>query len=155
MHMEKREGLLIARCRDDRPFLPLQRFYSGDAGYDLPSSQALTVAPGTFAQIPTNIKVALPKGTWGMIVGRSSTFYKRNLIVNPAIIDNGWTDELYGVVFNPTQRKKHIGVGERLVQLIIFNLITPEFEVVDVLPERERGSKGFGSTGGMYSNGIK
>lgn len=153
MNQLKTERLLVAPCDPTRPFFPPQRFYEGDAGYDLSASQRIVVAPGAFAQIPTNVRVALPHGTWGMVIGRSSTFYKRNLLVNTAIIDNGWTDELFGVVYNPTSRRVYIGIKERLVQLIIFNLITPGYDLVETLPARERGSKGFGSTGGMNPNG--
>lgn len=147
--MEEQSDLLIKRCDENRPFAPPERHYEGDAGYDLPSSARITVYPSAFAQIPTNIQVALPRGCWGLVVGRSSTFHKRNLIVNPGIIDNGWTDELFGVVYNPTERKVIVNKGDRVVQLIIFNLITPKMLIVGVMPERDRGSKGFGSTGGM------
>lgn len=140
--------ILVAKCDDRRPFVLPKRHYEGDAGFDLASAINLWVAAGTFAQVPTNVRVALPTGTWGLVVGRSSTFYRRNLIVNPGIIDNGWTGELFGVVFNPTQRRIYVQAGERLVQLLIFNLVVPAMEVVEELPERDRGVKGFGSTGG-------
>lgn len=141
--------LLVKRCDDNRPFCPPERHYEGDAGYDLSASTRIVVFPKAFAQIPTNVQVALPTGCWGMIVGRSSTFHKRNLICNPGIIDNGWTDELFGVVYNPNDRKVIINRGDRVVQLILFNLITPKMVEVEILPLRERGAKGFGSTGGM------
>jgi len=143
------EPMLVCRVDEKRPFVMPVRHYGGDAGFDLASAISVSVAPGTFARIPTNIRVALPPGTWAMIIGRSSTFYKRNLIVNPGIIDNGWTGEIFGVVYNPTARKSYVGVGDRLIQMIVFNLVTPDLLMVDTLPERDRGEKGFGSTGGM------
>src|SRR4051812_39114440 len=103
--MADESKLLYKRCEEGRWFAPPKRHYEGDAGYDLSASTRIVVFPKAFAQIPTNIQVAIPTGCWGMVAGRSSTFYKRNLICNLAIIDNGWTDELFGVVFNPTDRK--------------------------------------------------
>jgi dUTP pyrophosphatase len=125
-----------------------KRHYEGDGGWDLTVSRNVSVAPKTFAQIPTNIRMALPKGTWAMIVGRSSTFQRLNLIVNPSIIDNGWRGPLFGVVYNPTEKLVHVRKGDRVVQLVPFNLINMEVVRVKELREGERGDKGFGSTGG-------
>lgn len=123
--------------------------YDGDAGYDLVSSASIRLEPGTFGQISTNICVALPEGCWGMVVGRSSTA-KRNLIVVPGIIDNGWRGELFAVIFNPTDSRITIESGDRIVQLIVFNLVNPnitKLEDASKLPNGARGTKGFGSTG--------
>ncbi len=127
-----------------------KRHYGGDAGFDLTVSHMVTVMPQSFAQVPSNIRVALPKGCWGMIMGRSSTFFKRNLLVNTAVIDNGWRGELWAMVYNPTNSPVTVTPGERLIQLILFNLVTPEVLEVEpeAFPEGERGVLGFGSTGG-------
>lgn len=126
----------------------LQRAYGGDAGYDLPVSRTMTIHPRTFAQVPSNIRVALPKGTWSMIVGRSSTFYRKNLLVNAGIIDNGWRGPLFAVVYNPTDEPVVVRVEERLAQLIVFGLVVPDPRYVKDLPEGDRNLAGFGSTGG-------
>lgn len=129
---------------------PPKRHYSGDAGFDLTVSRTVTVMERSFAQVPSNIRIAFPPGVWGMITGRSSTFFKRNLLVNTAIIDNGWRGELWAMVYNPTEKPVHVMPGERLIQVILFNLVLPEIIEVDPkeFPKGERGEKGFGSTGG-------
>jgi dUTP pyrophosphatase len=124
------------------------RHYDGDAGFDLFCSRTVTVPPGGFAQIPTNIKVALPIGIWAMITGRSSTFFNRQLLVQQAIIDNGWRGPLWSVVYNMSQKAVVVRRGDRISQLILFRLVTPEVMQVEELPESNRGEKGFGSTGG-------
>lgn len=126
------------------------RHYGGDAGFDLTCTEQTLILPGDFGRVSTNIRVALPQRTWGFLVGRSSTFLKRNLIVNPGIIDNGWRGELMAVVYNPTKEAAVISEGDRIIQLIIFNLLdvgTVQVESGD-FPDGERGENGFGSTGG-------
>jgi dUTP pyrophosphatase len=123
------------------------RHYEGDAGFDLVCSRGCTIPPHGFAQIPTNIRIALPHGTWAMIVGRSSTFFKRQLLVQQAIIDNGWRGPIWSVVYNMCDKPITVRRGERISQLILFELIVPEVKRVEALPASDRGENGFGSTG--------
>lgn len=143
------ENLLYRASDPNKKFFPPVRHYEGDAGYDLTSVQMVAVHPGSFAQVPTNLIVSFPRGFWGMVIGRSSTFMKRNIIVNPGIIDNGWRGELFASVFNPGKKIITIMPGERVCQLILFKLTTPEAEEameVEMGPG-DRGLAGFGSTG--------
>lgn len=139
----------FAFLRDQEPFRIPTRHHDGDAGYDLYVSRTITIEPGMWISAPTNTAVALPLGTWGMIVGRSSTFHKFGLIVQPCIIDNGWRGELFSAVYNPGKSAITIRKGDRVTQLIVMWLVTPEVKQVkvDELPEGDRGEAGFGSTG--------
>lgn len=123
------------------------RHYGGDAGYDLYVSRTVTVEPGLWVNIPTNTAVALPVGCWALIMGRSSTFHTKRLIVNPGIIDNGWRGELFSAVYNPTKSAVVVRRGERVTQLIVMQLTTPMIQRVGKLREGDRGEAGFGSTG--------
>ena len=49
--------------------------------------------------------------------------------------------------FNVEGRKDEVKEGDKISQLIIQPILTPELELVDSLEETERGSGGFGSTG--------
>lgn len=44
-----------------------------------------------------------------------------------------------------------VHAGDRIAQLIIEKISTPEIEEVDSLEDTDRGSGGFGSTGGFKS----
>jgi dUTP pyrophosphatase len=123
--------------------------YPGDAGFDLTVSRSVEVAPGAFASIPTNLAIALPAGHWGLLVGRSSTFHKKGLIVNTSIIDNGYRGEIFALVFNPSKQRIITHKGERLFQLIPLPLAAIAAREVDTLPPSERDTKGFGSSGGF------
>lgn len=123
------------------------RSYEGDAGFDLYCSRDMTIAPGDYVDIPTSVSVALPKGYWALVTGRSSAWRKRGLLVIDGVIDNGYRGELFSAVYNPSS--KHVGVneGERLAQMILLPTWSGRLQQVDELPASERGSNGFGSTG--------
>lgn len=144
-----RESIIFAPVDADLPYFPPRRHYSGDAGFDLTVAVATVIQPRQFQNVRSNVKVALPDGKWGYIVGRSSTFLKRGLLANTGIIDQGWRGELWAMVYNPGTEPAKIEVGDRLVQLIIFNLVIPELLEVSQadFPDGDRGWKGVGSTG--------
>lgn len=126
-----------------------QRQYSGDAGYDLYVSEDVEIPVGRFADIPCGIAVELPVGTWGFVIGRSSTLRKHNLMVAPGVIDNGYRGPLYAGVYNMNGEQFSAKKGMRLAQLIPFPLTAAGMIPVEVpaLGSSDRGHAGFGSTG--------
>lgn len=124
------------------------RKHEGDAGFDLYVSEEVELEAGVSTNVRTHLAVELPHGVWGLIVGRSSTFHKRGLIVNTAVIDQGYRGELFASVFNPGEPVV-ISTGERLAQLIPMPLLAPTLDPVFVpgLSPSDRGEGGFGSTG--------
>ncbi len=123
------------------------RRYDGDAGYDLYSSREEIIRPGSFEDVHTDIAIALPVGYFGRITGRSSTVRGRGLLVCEGIIDNGFTGELFVGVWNLTDTTAHIKPGDRLAQLIVQEIVSISWRLVEELPKSERGNRGFGSTG--------
>lgn len=126
-----------------------QRQYSGDAGFDLWVSEDVEIPIGKFADIPCGIAVELPPDTWGFIIGRSSTLRKHNLMVTPAVIDNGYRGPLYAGVYNMNGHQFSAKKGMRLAQFIPFPLTAAGMVPVGVpaLGASDRGQNGFGSTG--------
>ena len=53
----------------------------GDAGYDLRSSQDLSIAPGERAIVPTGIAIAIPSGYGGFVQPRSGLAAKNGISV--------------------------------------------------------------------------
>lgn len=143
-------GMLSAiqwsRVRADEHSGGLKRFHIGDAGYDLEASRQVGIPPGGMGRIPTNVRVAMPPHTWAMLVGRSSSFFKRQLLVQTAIIDNGFRGELWCVAKNMSDKWVTVLKGERVMQIIMMPLLTPIVLEVEKLPDGDRGEKGFGST---------
>lgn len=141
------------RVRSNETFHIPTQGYENDAGFDLYVSRACVVHPKTFAQIPTNCALAIPTGYWGLLLGRSSTFFKRHLMTHQGTVDAGYRGEIMGLVYNPTTRKVTLYPCERVFQIIIqpltHNLCTRNIKVVQELPSSARDKAGFGSTGGM------
>lgn len=142
--------ILPFKAINDQAILP-SRGYPDDAGLDLFACEDITIRSGEHADIPTGVAVELPPETWGMIIGRSSTLRKRNLLVNISVIDRGWRGDLFVNALNVSMdgAPVRISKGERVGQLIILPNIsegwTPTF--VENLSDHARGTKGFGSTG--------
>ena len=127
------------------------RSYPDDAGYDLSVSRDMTVFSHTLAAVPTNLAVAIPSGFWGLLVGRSSTFYRRGLLVNSGVIDAGYRGEVMALVYNLGDKAVLVRKGERLFQLILIVQVSGDWRQAagNRLPESTRDVRGIGSTGGI------
>lgn len=130
------------------------RAHASDAGYDLYVSRDVTVEPGQFVDVHTDIRVAMPPGMWGRIVGRSSTRRRRNLLVIEGVIDAGYRGLIYTGVQNMSAEPVEVKTGERLAQFIphvnVAGLVTTRElgrKEFDRLPHDGRGEGGFGSSG--------
>lgn len=125
----------------------LEHGHDGDAGIDLPAAEEYAIGPQSWANVPIDIKVELPKGVWAFVVGRSSTFFHKHLLVNSAVIDNGYRGELFVCCYNMTGAWYIVNPGERLAQLIPMLLVPVDLQPVSELEPSARGAAGFGSTG--------
>lgn len=125
------------------------RAYPDDAGFDLTVVGDQAVEPRSFANLLLATQIASFEGHWTLLIGRSSTFKNRGLLMNPGIIDPGYTGPLYAVVYNLTTRTVHISHGERICQAIPMVNVAAGIDPAGVtaLPERPRGHNGFGSSG--------
>lgn len=123
--------------------------YPGDAGWDLFVSRPCDIAPGETVDVHTDIRINMPPKTYVRIIGRSSTLRKHNLLVNEAIIDNGYTGEMFVCVHNLGKEVFHVEPGMRLAQMIFGSIDDIRWaEVMEIKPDpRKRGNAGFGSTG--------
>ena len=134
------------------PRRPFQK-YDGDAGWDLYASREAWIEPGESLDIHTDIYVKLPRGIYLRITGRSSTLRIHNLIVNEAIIDNGYRGELYTCIHNLSDVAFHVTEGMRLAQMLVHKVEPVVWKHVStsrihrIETRNNRGSRGFGSTG--------
>lgn len=127
-----------------------KRSHPDDAGLDLFVNEYIRVDRHCRATIPHGIAIALPDSCFGMIVPRSSTLLNRGLIAAVGTIDFGYRGQLCTVAYNPTGQVIILAEGDRISQLIILPYKPFPVRTVTVkdLPESERGTAGFGSTGG-------
>lgn len=133
--------------------LPLPHYAKlGDAGADLTSAIDFTLAPGQRQLVPTGIAIALPHGFVALVHPRSGLAIKNGVtLVNaPGTIDAGYRGEISCIVINLDAKEEvSFKKGDRIAQLVIQRVERAEFNEVTELPESERGSAGFGSTGSV------
>ncbi len=135
-----------------------RRAHPGDAGLDLCALNAVEIAPGQRVKVATGIAVELPAGHAGLIVPRSGLAAKHGLsIVNaPGLIDEGYRGELQVLLLNTDQEAPIcIAAGERIAQLVVVAVSTPQLVEVDELEESVRGEQGFGSSGSAPPTGVE
>lgn len=144
--------LEIAVVRLD-PDLPLPAYaHPGDAGADLLTTVDATLAPGERALLPTGIALALPHGYVGLVHPRSGLAARHGVtVVNaPGTIDAGYRGEVKVLLVNlDPSEPVELHRGDRIAQLVVQRVETATFVEVDVLPSSQRGSGGYGSTGGF------
>jgi dUTP pyrophosphatase len=123
-----------------------------DAGYDI-SSCISTVIPGkSRAIIPSGISILVPEGTYGRIAPRSGLAANSGIDVLAGVVDRGYTGELKVILYNTSDSYFKINIGDRIAQLVLERISTPDIEIVKELPldlEQSlnlRGDKGFGSS---------
>ncbi|HEX2505603.1 MAG TPA: dUTP diphosphatase [Gaiellaceae bacterium] len=139
--------LPIRRVRDDAR-VP-ERAYAGDAGLDLSTCERLVLRPGARAIAPTGLAVAVPDGYAGFVQPRSGLAARHGIAVvnSPGLIDSGYRGEIKVVLLNTDPEREFVAeAGDRIAQLVVLPVPEISVEVVDELPETERGARGFGSS---------
>ena len=130
---------------DEGAIMPT-RAYETDAGLDLYSPEEVHIPPKWFATIDTGVHVELPKNTVGMVKSKSGLNVKHG-IQSEGVIDVGYTGSIRVKLYNHSGRWYKVCKGDKISQLVILPILTPDIELVDELDETERGNGGFGSTG--------
>ena len=127
--------------------VPSQK-HASDIGYDISSSNDVTLKSNEVTLVNTGIAISLPQQCAGFVLPRSglSTKHKITLINSPGLIDPGYTGELLVPLMNHGDKDYDIRAGDRIAQLVLVYTHGVDFKVVDSLPETDRSSGGFGST---------
>lgn len=135
---------------DPKAIMPT-RAHAMDAGLDLysPVEGFVYCNDGiceNSLRIDTGVHVAIPEGYVGMIKSKSGLNVKHG-ITSEGVIDAGYTGSIVVKLYNNSTSNVLIRRGQKIAQLVILPIITPDLELVDSLEDTERGTGGFGSTG--------
>lgn len=122
------------------------RAHSTDAGLDLYAMDTQIVPAKESAVFDTGVHVELPEGTAGFLKSKSGLNTKHG-ITSEGVIDVGYTGSIVAKLYNHSGTDYKVNAGDKITQLVIVPILTPELELVESLGETERGNKGFGSTG--------
>ena len=127
--------------------------------YETPGSSGMDVAahiedniiinPGEKFLVSTGFSIAIPKGYEVQIRPRSGLAAKRSITVlnTPGTIDVDYRGEIKVILINLGKEKFIVKNGERIAQMVVCPVVQANLEEVEDLPDTERGSGGFGSTG--------
>lgn len=121
------------------------RAHKNDAGLDLYATKSGWIFPKCRKAFDTGFHIAIPEGYVGMLTSKSGMMTKG--ITSRGTIDSGYTGSIKAVLFNHSWRFVHIKRGQKVSQLVLMPIITPDLEYVSNLENTDRADGGFGSTG--------
>lgn len=122
----------------------------GSSGVDLRAclTEPLHLTVGTTTPVPTGLAVAVPRGFELQIRPRSGLTIEGVVVANsPGTIDSDYRGEIKVLLYNRGPSPKVIQDGDRIAQLILAESLGISWNNVPSLPESDRGTNGFGSTG--------
>ena len=139
---------------DKKATMPL-RAHMDDAGYDLYSREDKIVPARGSAIFDTGVHIELPTitiggqtfKTVGFLKSKSGLNVNHGITSDGGVIDVGYTGSIKAKLFNNSDKDYTVNAGDKITQLVILPILTPDLELVDSLDETERGNGGFGSTG--------
>lgn len=117
-----------------------------DSGLDIFMPEGVVLQPFETATVSLQLGVAIPEGFAGMLVPRSSIAAK-GLIIQTAIIDPDYTGDIHLIITNCSNQTHVIEKDQRVCSLVVYSVLNPYMQIVDELPNTERGNNGLGSTG--------
>lgn len=147
--MDQATPLLIKKL-SDKARLPT-RGSAFAAGYDIYASKAIVIPARGKALVDTDISMAVPAGTYGRIAPRSGLASKNFIDTGAGVIDADYRGQVKVLLFNHSDADFAVSEGDRVAQLVLERIYTPEVLEVAELEESVRGAGGFGSTGGFGS----
>ena len=121
--------------------------HSGDAGMDLFSVENITIKPGERIVCRTGIAMKIPDGYVGLIWDKSGIASKDGIKTMGGVIDSGYRGEIGVVLQNLSRENYEIKRGDKIAQMLIQKVESPQIEEIEELNDTERGEGGFGSTG--------
>jgi len=143
--------LLIKKLNEKAIVPARQTQYS--AGYDLCActDEPIVIKAGETAKIHTGISAEIEgtKDVVLLIYARSSLATKFGIA--PAncvgVVDWDYRGEIICALHNSSKEDYTINHGDRIAQMVVTPVFTPEVEVREILSDTTRGAGGFGSTG--------
>lgn len=88
----------------------------------------------------------IPFGFAGFIKSKSGLNVNHH-ILSDGLVDSGYTGSIRVKLYNHGTEDYIVHRGDKISQIAIIPVFTPDIEIVSELNETERGEGGFGSTG--------
>ncbi|HHA18407.1 MAG TPA: dUTP diphosphatase [Methylophaga sp.] len=120
---------------------------SGDAGLDLYSREKVVLQPGQRHSFKLGFALELPSDMVALMWDRSGMATKFGIHSMAGVIDSNYRGEVNVLLHNTSDQNYTIEVGDKIAQMLIQKYQSAQLEVVDELPDSERGDKGWFSSG--------
>jgi dUTP pyrophosphatase len=120
---------------------------TGAAGADLRASEAVAIAPGARAAVPTAIRLQIPPGHVGLVWPRSGLAVRHGIDTLAGVIDSDYRGEVRVVLVNHGDEPFRVEKGDRIAQILVQRVERAAFTAVPSIADTDRGGGGFGSTG--------
>jgi dUTP pyrophosphatase len=126
--------------------------YPSDSGFDLRSTIEINIPPFGRALIPTGIKLSIPEEYEIQVRPKSGLALNQGLTVlnTPGTVDSGYVGEIKVIVFNTNNETVTISKGMKIAQAVLCPVVCGKYvslELTNKVEDKDRGDKGFGSTG--------
>lgn len=160
---------LLVQKLDPAAKLPVCAHPGQDLGYDLFALEDTVLEPGVPTAVRTGIAAhySVLFDTYGLRIRNRSSMSKAGVVVGGGEIDAGYRGEILVILINLRQRwfqiktdprggqylthddvRYHIQAGDKIAQMAPALVLTyAAIQEVDKLPDGDRGTAGFGSTG--------
>lgn len=132
------------------------RHHNTDAGADIFALEDVFIPHGETRKVPTGVAILIEEGKVGKLETRSS-YAAKALSVRGGVIDAGYNGEVSVMLHNSGftdhqelatwKRGYQVKRGDKVAQLIVYDVHTSPIEEVGELWSSERSNKGFGSSG--------
>ena len=128
------------------------RATGGSAGYDLRAclKEAAVIQPGQTFTVPTGLAIDLGSpDRAAFLFARSGLGIKHGIVPGNCVgvIDSDYRGEILVGLHNHSDKAYTIAPGDRIAQMVILPVLTPQVVEADTLEDSGRGAGGFGSTG--------
>jgi dUTP pyrophosphatase len=120
---------------------------AGAAGADLRASEAVEIAPGGRAAVPTAVRLQIPPGHVGLVWPRSGLAVRHGIDTLAGVIDADYRGEVRVALVNHGDEPFRVARGDRVAQLLVQRVERAAFTAAASIDDTERGGRGFGSTG--------
>jgi dUTP pyrophosphatase len=126
--------------------------YPSDSGFDLRSTIEINIPPFGRALIPTGIKLSIPEEYEIQVRPKSGLALNQGLTVlnTPGTVDSGYVGEIQVIVFNTNKETVTVSKGMKIAQAVLCPVVCGKYvslELTEKVEDKDRGDKGFGSTG--------
>src|SRR3990167_11110738 len=121
--------------------------YPTDAGIDICSLETVILEPGGRHRFRSGLKFDIPTGYCLVCMPKSGLSIKNGIGCLAPLIDEGYTSECSVVLVNHSKEIAYFNIGDKLAQYVLMPV--PQYQIVEVneIRDKDRGDKGFGSSG--------